>query len=236
MRSGDWVLWGEVPCRPACVPPAPAAGAPVSTVKKHDAGTNKGHGTGISATKLDNETEDFHMEHVSSELKKQIQQGRLAKKLTQAQVRMLVRWSGCGRALAASQATLPRLSMPGRASPSAAQAPSFVLAFPCAAGAADQRKASDHQRVRERQGNSQPPGPDARGRSAQGMPCMCVRVPQLACLGKGGMQVRGDLNPLVVCTPHGADPGQALPRAGSDVAEKPREEVMDACPRASLTS
>jgi hypothetical protein len=38
------------------------------------------------AAKLENDTETFEHERVSSELKKQIQSARLAKKLTQAQV------------------------------------------------------------------------------------------------------------------------------------------------------
>jgi hypothetical protein len=61
----------------------------VEQVKKHDAGHNKPSAKGpvVSASKLDNETEVFSHEHVSSELKKQIQQARIAKKLTQAQVR-----------------------------------------------------------------------------------------------------------------------------------------------------
>lgn len=62
------------------------AGAAVSTVKKHDAGSNKARAGNPNAVKLDAETEDFHHEQVSSELKKQIQQARLAKKLSQAQV------------------------------------------------------------------------------------------------------------------------------------------------------
>lgn len=40
-----------------------------------------------AAAKLENDTETFEHDRVSSELKKQIQQARLAKKLTQAQAR-----------------------------------------------------------------------------------------------------------------------------------------------------
>lgn len=40
----------------------------------------------LNAAKLENDTETFEHERVSSELKKQIQSARLAKKLTQAQV------------------------------------------------------------------------------------------------------------------------------------------------------
>lgn len=45
------------------------------------------HAFNSAAVKLENDTETFEHERVSSELKKQIQQARLAKKLTQAQVR-----------------------------------------------------------------------------------------------------------------------------------------------------
>lgn len=62
----------------------------MTTVKKFDAGANKAHKGVANAAKLDQETEDFHLEQVSSELKKQIQQARMAKKMTQAQVGRLV--------------------------------------------------------------------------------------------------------------------------------------------------
>ncbi|GAB4813209.1 hypothetical protein N2152v2_000255 [Parachlorella kessleri] len=67
------------------------AGAQVETLKKFDAGSNK-HGAGPikHATKLEQETEVFEHEHVSTELKKQIQQARIAKKLTQAQLAQLI--------------------------------------------------------------------------------------------------------------------------------------------------
>ncbi|KFM22660.1 Multiprotein-bridging factor 1a [Auxenochlorella protothecoides] len=64
--------------------------AAVSTVKKHDAGSNKARAGNPNAVKLDAETEDFHHEQVSSELKKQIQQARLAKKLSQAQLAQMI--------------------------------------------------------------------------------------------------------------------------------------------------
>jgi hypothetical protein len=53
-----------------------------------------------AAVKLENDTETFEHERVSSELKKQIQSARLAKKLTQAQAssRGLAGWAGQGRA------------------------------------------------------------------------------------------------------------------------------------------
>eukprot|EP00210_Caulerpa_lentillifera_P000944 g914.t1 len=53
-----------------------------------NAGTNKvsTSGAGKNSLKLENETEEFHHERVSSDLKKTIQQARIAKKMTQAQL------------------------------------------------------------------------------------------------------------------------------------------------------
>jgi len=62
-------------------------GVAVETVKKV-AGVQTT--TGKSAAKIDAETEDFKIEKVSTELKKQIIQARTAKKLTQAQLAQLV--------------------------------------------------------------------------------------------------------------------------------------------------
>ena len=65
----------------------PCVGAGVETNKKMNAGSYKNaHGPTKNLQKLENETEVFQHETVSSELKKQIQQARLAKKMTQAQV------------------------------------------------------------------------------------------------------------------------------------------------------
>jgi putative transcription factor len=65
-------------------PPPPS---PTHTKTSVAAGTNaKGAAQGKSAAKLENETEDFHHEKVSSDLKKQIIAARTAKKLTQAQL------------------------------------------------------------------------------------------------------------------------------------------------------
>lgn len=65
-----------------------STGAGVETSKKTNAGSNKSaaHGPTKNLQKLENETEVFQHETVSSELKKQIQQARIAKKLTQAQL------------------------------------------------------------------------------------------------------------------------------------------------------
>ena len=67
-------------------------GAGVETNKKLTAGTNKNaaHGAVKNLAKLENETEVFEHERVSTELKKQIQQARIAKKLTQAQLAQMV--------------------------------------------------------------------------------------------------------------------------------------------------
>ena len=75
-----------------CVPPPlyVSTGAAVDTLKKQTAGNKNAGGPVKAAHKLENETEVFEHERVSSELKKQIQQARLAKKLTQAQLAQLV--------------------------------------------------------------------------------------------------------------------------------------------------
>jgi putative transcription factor len=66
----------------------PSVGAGVETNRKMNAGSNKSgaHGPTKNLAKLENETEVFAHETVSSELKKQIQSARLAKKMTQAQL------------------------------------------------------------------------------------------------------------------------------------------------------
>lgn len=71
----------------AAVNAARRAGVGVETVKKtsHVQTTS-----GKAAHKLEAETEDFHHEKVSTELKKQIVQARTAKKLTQAQLAQLI--------------------------------------------------------------------------------------------------------------------------------------------------
>eukprot|EP01025_Chloroclados_australasicus_P032674 TRINITY_DN33104_c0_g2_i1.p4 TRINITY_DN33104_c0_g2~~TRINITY_DN33104_c0_g2_i1.p4 ORF type:complete len:153 (-),score=15.49 TRINITY_DN33104_c0_g2_i1:399-857(-) len=62
-------------------------GGAVETVKKFTASQNSSHGstgTGQSARKLEQETEDFHHDRVSTDLKKAIQSARLAKKMSQS--------------------------------------------------------------------------------------------------------------------------------------------------------
>lgn len=64
------------------------AGGPIETVKKYNAGSNKGSTStpGLNTKKLDEETEVLGHEKVSAELKKAITQARVEKKLTQAQL------------------------------------------------------------------------------------------------------------------------------------------------------
>eukprot|EP00252_Welwitschia_mirabilis_P007057 TRINITY_DN180_c0_g1_i1.p1 TRINITY_DN180_c0_g1~~TRINITY_DN180_c0_g1_i1.p1 ORF type:complete len:143 (-),score=31.87 TRINITY_DN180_c0_g1_i1:461-889(-) len=64
------------------------AGGPIETIKKYNAGSNKAasSSTTLNTKKLDDETEVLSHERVSSELKKNIMQARLNKKLTQAQL------------------------------------------------------------------------------------------------------------------------------------------------------
>eukprot|EP01023_Acetabularia_acetabulum_P052984 TRINITY_DN58_c0_g1_i4.p2 TRINITY_DN58_c0_g1~~TRINITY_DN58_c0_g1_i4.p2 ORF type:complete len:160 (-),score=26.25 TRINITY_DN58_c0_g1_i4:911-1390(-) len=62
-------------------------GGSVETVKKFAAGSNASHGstgTGQSARKLEEETDNFHHDRVSSDLKKAILTARLAKKMSQS--------------------------------------------------------------------------------------------------------------------------------------------------------
>jgi putative transcription factor len=64
------------------------AGGPIETIKKFNAGSNKAatSATGLNTKKLDDETEVLAHERVSADLKKNIMQARLEKKLTQAQL------------------------------------------------------------------------------------------------------------------------------------------------------
>ncbi|KAJ8499537.1 hypothetical protein OPV22_010089 [Ensete ventricosum] len=68
------------------------SGAEIETIKKSTAGTNKAasSSTSLNTRKLDDETENLTHERVSSELKKNIMQARLGKKLTQAQLGQLI--------------------------------------------------------------------------------------------------------------------------------------------------
>jgi putative transcription factor len=68
------------------------AGAPIETVKKYAAGSNKAASSamGMNTKKLDEETEVLAHERVSSDLKKLIMQARLDKKMTQAQLSQLI--------------------------------------------------------------------------------------------------------------------------------------------------
>ncbi|XP_057873197.1 multiprotein-bridging factor 1b [Cryptomeria japonica] len=63
-------------------------GAPIETIRKFNAGSNKAasSSTSLNTKKLDDETEVLSHERVPSELRKNIMQARLDKKLTQAQL------------------------------------------------------------------------------------------------------------------------------------------------------
>ncbi|GMH25570.1 hypothetical protein Nepgr_027413 [Nepenthes gracilis] len=68
------------------------AGAQIETIRKANAGTNKAasSSTSLNTRKLDEETENLALERVPSELKKAIMQGRMDKKLTQAQLAQMI--------------------------------------------------------------------------------------------------------------------------------------------------
>jgi putative transcription factor len=68
------------------------AGAELETIKKFNAGSNKSasSATDLNTKRLDDETEVLAHEKVSGELKKNIMQARLDKKLTQAQLAQLI--------------------------------------------------------------------------------------------------------------------------------------------------
>ncbi|MQL75449.1 hypothetical protein Taro_007826 [Colocasia esculenta] len=68
------------------------SGAEIETVKKSNAGVNKAasSSTSLNTRKLDEETENLTHEKVSMELKKNIMQARMDKKLTQAQLAQLI--------------------------------------------------------------------------------------------------------------------------------------------------
>jgi len=68
------------------------SGAEIETLKKSNAGTNKAasSGTTLNTRKLDEETENLSHEKVPTELKKNIMQARMDKKLTQSQLAQLI--------------------------------------------------------------------------------------------------------------------------------------------------
>lgn len=74
---------------PNAVSEALRAGAPIETVKKFAAGSNKAGSTAVptlNTKKLDDDTENLSHDKLSSEVKQNIQKARLAAKLTQAQL------------------------------------------------------------------------------------------------------------------------------------------------------
>ncbi|KAL6644287.1 hypothetical protein ACP70R_015895 [Stipagrostis hirtigluma subsp. patula] len=71
------------------------AGAEIETMKKFNAGTNKAasSGTSLNTKRLDDDTENLALgqdERVSSDLKKNLMQARLDKKMTQAQLAQMI--------------------------------------------------------------------------------------------------------------------------------------------------
>uniref|UniRef100_A0A5B7C0M7 Putative multiprotein-bridging factor 1a-like n=1 Tax=Davidia involucrata TaxID=16924 RepID=A0A5B7C0M7_DAVIN len=68
------------------------AGADIETIRKSNAGTNKAasSSTSLNTRKLDEDTENLVHEKVPTELKKSIMQGRMDKKLTQAQLAQMI--------------------------------------------------------------------------------------------------------------------------------------------------
>ncbi|KAG2577623.1 hypothetical protein PVAP13_6NG165700 [Panicum virgatum] len=64
------------------------SGAEIDTMKKYNAGTNKAasSGTSFNTKRLDDDTENLAHERVPSDLKKNLMQARLDKKMTQAQL------------------------------------------------------------------------------------------------------------------------------------------------------
>ncbi|XP_031504171.1 multiprotein-bridging factor 1b [Nymphaea colorata] len=68
------------------------SGADIETVRKANAGTNKAasSSTSLNTRKLDEETENLSHERVPFDLKKNIMQARMDKKLTQAQLAQLI--------------------------------------------------------------------------------------------------------------------------------------------------
>ncbi|KAJ8633413.1 hypothetical protein MRB53_026749 [Persea americana] len=68
------------------------SGAEIETVRKSAAGTNKAasSSTSLNTRKLDDETENLAHDRVPTELRKNIQQARMDKKLTQSQLGQLI--------------------------------------------------------------------------------------------------------------------------------------------------
>ncbi|KAF2303905.1 hypothetical protein GH714_024355 [Hevea brasiliensis] len=66
------------------------SGAPVQTIKKFDAGSNKKAATVVNARKLDEETEPAALEKASTEVRQAIQKARLEKKMSQSELAKLI--------------------------------------------------------------------------------------------------------------------------------------------------
>jgi DNA-binding XRE family transcriptional regulator len=128
------------------------SGAGVETNKKMNGGANAKAADGRKLFKLENDTETFAHETVSSSLKKQIQSARLAKKMTQAQLAQainekpqIINEYECGKAIPNPQVcTNTRAPLPPQAMKLslAPRAPSFFADpqqdVPCAGGKAEE--------------------------------------------------------------------------------------------------
>ncbi|CAB4318828.1 unnamed protein product [Prunus armeniaca] len=69
---------------PKVVNQALRSGAPIQTIKKFDAGSNKKAAPVVSVKKLEEGTEPAALDRVSTDVRQAIQKARLAKKLSQA--------------------------------------------------------------------------------------------------------------------------------------------------------
>lgn len=75
---------------PKAVNQALRSGAPVQTIKKFDAGSNKKAAPLLNTRKLDEGTEPASLERVPGEVRQAIQKARLEKKMSQAELAKLI--------------------------------------------------------------------------------------------------------------------------------------------------
>lgn len=93
MQDQDWkeVVFKKGPKAAPSVNAAIQHGQEVITEKKASAGTNKQHSAPVTKpSKLDAETEAFEHKHLSHDFKVSLMQSRLEKKLTQAQLGLII--------------------------------------------------------------------------------------------------------------------------------------------------
>ncbi|KAJ0030587.1 hypothetical protein Pint_13150 [Pistacia integerrima] len=75
---------------PKAVNQALRSGAPVQTIKKFDAGSNKKTAPVVNARKLDESTDPGTLDRVPGEVRQAIQKARLEKKMSQAELAKLI--------------------------------------------------------------------------------------------------------------------------------------------------